>query len=50
MDDVSVLIFAVLGIMLIIIGVAFAKQVVKRRILSEAETPRMTLGRDWGDD
>ena len=35
MDDILILIFAVLAIVLIIVGVTIAKQVVKRRIRSE---------------
>ena len=37
MDDVSVLISAVLGIVLIMIGATIAKQSVKWKILSETE-------------
>ena len=47
MDDVSVLM--VLGIVLTTIGLTFTKQVAKR-IRSQAEAARTTLGRDLADD
>ena len=44
MDEVSALVFGILGIMSILIGVTIAKQVVERRMRSE--TSRRSLGRD----
>ncbi len=46
MADVSVLVLAFLGIMLILIGVTIARQVVERR---RSDTSRRSLGKDLSD-